>query len=326
MQELGSIRNKDNIEENRIKEKLKELILKQIDHTNPAPLNVYEIRNYIYYGYNDPELRARYWKILLNYFPQNKFTTESFYKQARESYKKIVEEKFNDPLYSDIKVQVTSELERSSLSKDEKSTFLRILVVFCILNPSLGYVQGMENLVRVLFHVISTDCDISSTVFAEEDTFCMFNNLVSENANNFIQEFDDQKNGVKETIKKMFYIIKEKDRKLYDVLSSKKITETIFPLRWILFMYSLEYPIEKVVWLWDKILSDAYRFELLTYLAAASVILMRDVLLKEEFENCMTVLQTPSVIPVEVLFDIADAMRREKKDAVQIISERFKSD
>ena len=51
---------------------------------------------------------------------------------------------------------------------------------------------------------------------------------------------------------------------------------------------------------------------------------MRDILIDSEFDECMCILQKPSIISVELLFDIADTMRRENRDINSIIKERIK--
>lgn len=312
-----------NAEEVKMKSKLSELITKQLDHHDSTPINIHEIRNYIYYGFNDSKLRPKYWKILLNYFPKNKFTTENFYRQARRSYLDLINEGVETEEFKRAKLQIHSDLARNNFSDEKKKIYEQVLSVFCMINPCVGYVQGMEHLVNVIYQVLSKDDDIENIKFIEEDTFCMFNNLMSELSNNFIKEFEKQNTGMKYKIGKVYEIIKEKDPKLYKALANKKLLETLFPFRWVLMMFSMEYSIDNVAWLWDKILSDSYRYEILLYCAAAAIILMREVLINEEFEECMLILQKPSIISPELLFDIADTMRREKRDINEIIKERI---
>jgi hypothetical protein len=299
--------------------KLTELILKQLDPQDSTPINIYEIRNYIYYGFNDEKVRPKYWKILLNYFPKNKFTTENFYKQARQSYIDISNQEIN----LETKNQIHNELFRNDFNEKEKEIFEKILFVFCTVNPCIGYVQGMEHLLKVIYNVLLKDDDIQNQKFIEEDTFCLFNNLISELSNNFIKESENQNIGIKYKIEQIYEIIKLKDPALYKILKKKKLLETMFPFRWVLMMFSMEYSKEKVAWLWDKILSDSYRFEILLYCAAAAIILMRDVLITEEYEKCVLILQKPSIISPELLFDIADTMRREDEDINEIIKRRI---
>lgn len=311
------------LEDCKIKAKLSELIIKQLDHKDATPINIYEIRNYIYYGFNDSKLRPKYWKILLNYFPKNKFTSENFYKQARKLYIDLANEENKIDRLTESKNIVHLELVRNGFQNKELEMFERILTVFCKVNPCIGYVQGMEHLLNVIYTVLSKDGDIDNLKFLEEDSFCLFNNLISELSNNFIKENEKQNVGIKNRIAQVFEIVKEKDHKLYKALEKKKLLETLFPFRWILMMFCMEYPTDKVVWLWDKILSDAYRFEILLYCAAAAIILMRDIIINSEFEECMVILQKPSIISVELLFDIADTMRRENRDINEIIQDRM---
>lgn len=308
----------------RVKSKLSELIIKQLDHKDATPINIYEIRNYIYYGFNDSKLRPSYWKILLNYFPKNKFTSENFYKQARKSYIDLLKEALEKMQLQEARNMINLELTRNGFKGKQHEIFERILTVFCVVNPCIGYVQGMEHLLNVIYSVLSKDEDIDNQKFVEEDSFCLFNNLISDLSNNFIGEKESQNTGIKTKISEVFEIVKKKDIELYNALQNKKLLETLFPFRWVLMMFCMEYPIEKVIWLWDKILSDAYRYEILLYCSAAAIILMRDILINSEFDECMSILQKPSIISVELLFDIADTMRRESRDINSIIKERIK--
>lgn len=304
----------------RLKLKLRDLVYKQLDCEDFTPINPYEIRNYVYYGFSDDQLRPRYWKVFLNYYPHNKFKTEQFYKQARQSYNEILTK--YDKQSNSIQT-IKTELERTSFSDTEKASIERILTAFSITNPGIGYVQGMISLCHIFYYVLSRSEDIDISKFAEEDTFYLFNNLISEMSNLFVNEFDDQKQGIKSKIDDVFRIVETKDLPLYEMMKKKDLFKTMFPLRWILLLFSAEYPIEKVVWLWDKILSDSYRFELLSYCAAAVIILMRNVIFSEDYDECMAILQNPSVITPELIFDIADIMRRDERDINEVIKERI---
>lgn len=305
----------------RIELKLKELISKQLSSEDYIPINPHEIKNYIYYGFSDNSLRPAYWKVLLNYYSPNKFKLEQYYKQARQTYNDIVSK--SDSKINKIKKIIHTELERTDFETKEKDAIERILTAFSISNPKIGYVQGMISLVFVFYHVLSNDVNLESAKFAEEDTFYLFNNLISEISNLFINEFDEQKQGIKFKVNEVFDIIKVKDKLLYEKLVQKDLIKTMFPLRWLLLLFSSEYPIDKTIWLWDRILSDSYRFEILSFCAAATIILMRDVIINEEYDKCLEILQKPSIVSPELMFDIADTMRKTKTDINQIIREKF---
>lgn len=310
----------------RVKLKLKDLISKQLSTEDFVPINPHEIRNYIYYGFSDACLRPSYWKVLLNYYSTNKFKSEQFYKQARQAYNDILTGiDPNDKEIEKISRVIMAEVERTDYTTSEKESIARILTVFSIVSPGIGYVQGMVSLAHVFYHVLYRDEHLDSARFAEEDAFYLFNNLVSELSNLFIDEFDNQKQGIKHKVNEVFEVIRERDPELYEALRSKSLLKTMFPLRWVLLLFSTEYPVDKTVWLWDRILSDSSRFEIIVYCAAAVIVLMRNAIIKESYDECLNILQKPSIISPELMFDIADTMRRDSRDINEIIREKIAS-
>lgn len=307
----------------RIKLKLKDLISKQLNIRDYTPINPHEIRNYIYYGFSDEKLRPRYWKVLLNYYTSNKFKMELFYRQARQSYNDILAKSCKDTGAKAVIKTITAELERTSLTSVEKTSIERILTAFAVTNPGVGYVQGMITLARIFYSVLTEDEDLESSKFAEEDAFYLFNNLISELSNLFIGEYDDQRDGIKHKVNQVFEIVKEKDPELYAVMVEKDLMKTMFPLKWIMFIFSTEYDLKQVVWLWDKVFSDAYRFEMLLYYSAAIIILLRQPIMTEGYDKCLIILQEPSSIAPELVFEIADSLRREERDIKEIIKEKI---
>ncbi|KAM0681600.1 hypothetical protein GINT2_000113 [Glugoides intestinalis] len=320
MEGVKDVKNEDL---RRIKLKLKDLISKQLDVGDYTPINPHEIRNYIYYGFSDEKLRPRYWKLLLNYYTPNKFKMELFYRQARQSYNDILTKSCKDTGARSVIKTISAELERTSLTPTEKTSIERILTAFAFTNPGVGYVQGMITLVRIFYTVLTGDEDLESSKFAEEDAFYLFNNLISELSNLFMGEYDDQRDGIKHKVNQVFEIVKEKDPELYDVLIEKDLIKTMFPLKWIMFIFSTEYELEQVFWLWDKIFSDAYRFEMLLYCSAAIIILLRQSIMTEGYDKCLIILQDPFVIAPELVFKIADSMRRSERDINEVIKEKI---
>ena len=65
------------------------LIRKQLDMKDATPMNIFEIRNYIYYGFSNNDLRPTYWKVLLDDYSKNKFLSSQYDDKARNAYHKI---------------------------------------------------------------------------------------------------------------------------------------------------------------------------------------------------------------------------------------------
>ncbi|KCZ77491.1 hypothetical protein H311_01498, partial [Anncaliia algerae PRA109] len=294
------------------------------------PLNKYEIQNYAYYGFDDKSLRPGMWKIFLYHFSDNKFKSELFYKDRRNSYKQyklqaikskevncfvddvIVEDVNRTFLFPDEQRSSCKFLD-SKFVNDEKCLSHReiikeILLVFKVTNPAIDYVQGMNILITIIYYVFSYSADISSV---ESDTFFCFVNLISEIGDYFVERMDDKYGGIGQKLNRVIDIVKEFDIDLYNNMKSKKLTDNIFHFRWVMLSFAQEYPIDDVVWLWDKLLADTTRYELVLYCAAAKIILLKNKIMKNDFSNCMNILQNGNEIDVKSMFYKADEMRRE---------------
>ncbi len=383
------------------KMKLAELIEKELSPTDPTPLNSYEIKNYIYYGFSDDNIRHIYWKLLFNYYTDNLFKTELFYKRARKKYLELIKKiDWNDKHVKMINNLILTDLRRTSLlnTKDlsiDKESLRRILVLFSSKNSEIGYIQGMINLVIPIYYVLSGSKDLESLKYIEEDTYFMFQNFMNEYGKNFIvknneeavKSFDNKifenliektqieslEESNKDTIKDkksdkdsinqiieinlsnsrdkndlqiendlftdvisgseelqkrintVLSIIKNRDSELFNTIIKKKIEVSCFIAKWILFMFSTEFPLEKLLWLWDRILSDSYRFEILEFCCASIFILLKNVIMTQEYSKCMEVIQNLSIIDVEVMFDISDVLRRNDSNTIKIIKKKLQT-
>ncbi|KAI4292641.1 TBC1 domain family member 13 [Pancytospora philotis] len=317
------------------KMKLAVLVAKQLDPTDTTPMNIYELRNYIYYGFSSDELRPRYWKVLLNYYSTNQFKHEQYYRASRESYHEMQSRvDLGSAEAADILKMINSDLPRTpalqeqiSAGQDYTDAITRILTLFSITNKDIGYVQGSINLLLPLYHVLVQNKNLEDSRFAEEDAFFLFNNLMSEIGPHLSAQHDKLADGVNARVEAVLGLLKERDPALHSELVKKDLINAGFMLRWVMLLFSAEFSLDTVVWLWDRLLSDAYRFEMLDYCCVSALVLLRDVLLTESFEKCMAVLQNLSIIDAEVLFHIADVMRRDgDRDIVKHISERQSAD
>lgn len=312
------------------KSKLNDLIAKQLDPADPTPLNPYELKNYIYFGFSEQDLRPKYWKVLLNHYSKNQFKTEQFYRNSRQTYHEMTRNQMD----GSEKILKTGQLIDCDLNRmqafqdgsplrEYQAPIKRMLMLYTLTNPNIGYVQGMISLILPVYHVLAQSKDLEDSKFAEEDAFFMFNNLMAEVGDSFAEQCDNMPNGLASRIESVFSIIEKKDGVLYSAMVSKGLMDVGVPLRWVALLFSAEFKLDSVIWLWDRILSDSYRFEILNYCCASAIVLLRNIILKEDFDKCMNVFQHISVVDVEVMFDIADVMRREERNIVELIEDKL---
>lgn len=316
---------------------LYKLISKQISPTDCVPLNVHEIKNYCYYGFSDTELRPKYWKVFLEYYSRNKFKTEMFLKTRRESYRFYVEKlagefEGKDGCYrivendisrtflrpkvdtndEDEEIKTCEFLDSISVNTQEthREVVQRILKCYAMTNASIRYVQGMNLILLPIYYVLYHSNDVEDQKYSEEDAFFCFNHLMAEVGENFIEDLDSSSTGVTYKMSKVMEMVKEADGNLYEAMKEKGLTEGGFHMKWIMLMFVSCFKVDDVIWLWDRLLSDSYRFEILLYCCASVIIIMKNIILEEDFDVCMELLQEPSIIRIETIFNTADHLRR----------------
>lgn len=309
--------------------KLYKNICDQLNPQNPIQRNKYELMNYCYYGFVNEELRVNYWKLFLNYFPENKFKTEYFLKERRESYhfyyenvdemkniesKKVMIDDMSRVNLFPIKKgdRVSCEfLDANIQNGTHRDAIKRILLCFGLTNSSIGYVQGMNMLVIPIYYVFANSKSEEDRKYAEEDAYFCFYNLMAEIGENFLSELDyDKKLGVRAKMNRVFEILERHDKELCDILKERGIPDTLFHLRWIMLLLAHEFPIDQVILLWDKFLSDQNRFEMLEYCCASIILLMKKPLLDSDFDTTMNLLQKPLDDALTIFF-YADKLRRD---------------
>jgi len=74
----------------------------------------------------------------------------------------------------------------------------RILFVFAKANPGIKYVQGMNEILAVLYHVFLSDKEFAEHV--EADSFFAFTIIMGEVRDCFIKVLDDSDSGIKARI------------------------------------------------------------------------------------------------------------------------------
>ncbi|KAL6122877.1 Tbc1d13 [Nucleospora cyclopteri] len=297
--------------------KLVELISKQLDPMDSTPLNVYEIRNYIYYGFSDEKLRPKYWKVLLNYYNENKFKSEKYYRNARENYHKI-EEPENCIDLIDKDLQRTAALFKDHRLKNFQPPIKRILIRFAVTNASIGYVQGMIQIVIPIYYVLSSSDVLEEQKYAEEDSFYLFHYLMSEINSCYTNLLDQSSIGINGRISNIFEIISQKDPVLYKYIQQNEKEQSSFIMKWILQLFTTVFELNELCWVWDKIFSDAYRFEIVDYFCATIIMLNREKFIKMEFGECMEYFQNIKKVDPQETFLIADELRRSSNDFITV--------
>lgn len=319
----------------RIMKNLLHIIERQLDEKDPYPLNISELRNFFYYGYGTENLRAKSWQIFLNYSVKNKFKSECFLTDRRNNYNeyKMCTNNRNDSEYydqiieNDLTRKMIFPIKNIDYPDQIKCEFLdsnnlrgilhrdvikNTLKTFRKTNSSIGYVQGMCHLLLPIYYVFASEPDEKKAIYAEEDAYFCFFNLMSEIGDLFLANMDnDMTIGVKAKMKEVYDILKFHDVELYNHMHKVGVIDSGINFRWVTLMLTMEFDFDQSIWLWDRFLSDYQRFEIVIFCCVAILLIYKEKIISSNFEEIMDLLQQKKDVDPQEMFLKADELRKE---------------
>jgi len=253
-----------------------------------------------------PCLRAMIWKTLIGYYPINDLikwkpiTLEHFnkYRDIKKFYKdypnNITEEE-------DIKIltQIDKDLprtrseinfykEKSNFNKDETNYDIlrRILFFYSKRNTDVGYVQGLNEIVAIIYYIFSLDENIYIKPFVESDTFFCFEILMEEikpvfmmHNVNYSQLF------ISMQIRHINDILKETEPDLFDYFGKINLVMDVFLMRWLMVLFTHEFTFEGSITFLDRIFTQKNKMKFICYISVAILVLNKKKLMKMEMEE-----------------------------------------
>ncbi|XP_053990854.1 TBC1 domain family member 13-like [Hylaeus volcanicus] len=202
--------------------------------------------------------------------------------------------------------------------------FARILYTYAKSNKTLKYVQGMNEMLAVIFYVIFQDNNnlqyseqIRNPLQQKEaDAFFCFSQLLKLNNHGycFCPCYDLHPLGIIGRVQRFSSMLKIHEPQIYDHFQNLKLSTQFFALRWILVLFSQDFPLLVVLRLWDSFISegDAYhesQHELCYFIALSIVSQLKRQLLICDFSSAIQLLQHIPVLIPEVLVSHAIGLR-----------------
>ncbi|KAM0929421.1 hypothetical protein ACQ4PT_001511 [Festuca glaucescens] len=195
--------------------------------------------------------------------------------------------------------------------KSNQESLRRILIIYSRLNPSVRYVQGMNEVLAPLFYVLSNDPDASNSASAEADTFFCFVELISGFKNNYCKHLDNSRVGIRSTLSKLSQLLKKHDEELWrhmEVIT--KVYPQYYAFRWITLLLTMEFSFNVCIHIWDAILGDPEGPpDTLLRICCAMLILVRKRLLVGDFTANIQLLQHYPQTNIDHLLHIANRLR-----------------
>ncbi|CAG8576374.1 786_t:CDS:10 [Ambispora leptoticha] len=176
----------------------------------------------------------------------------------------------------------------------------RILFIYAKLNPGIGYVQGMNEILGPIYYTMANDGDEEGRAHAEADSFFVFTSLMADIRDHFVRSLDhDDTTGIGATMTKMNRRLRAFAFDLWEDLEQKSLHPPYYSFRWLTVMCAQEFALPDVIRVWDSVFADhdadegssSNRFEFLIDFCCAMIICVKDELLKGAFEDNIKLLQ-----------------------------------
>eukprot|EP00826_Nyctotherus_ovalis_P046976 TRINITY_DN5350_c0_g5_i2.p1 TRINITY_DN5350_c0_g5~~TRINITY_DN5350_c0_g5_i2.p1 ORF type:complete len:420 (+),score=110.05 TRINITY_DN5350_c0_g5_i2:71-1330(+) len=190
----------------------------------------------------------------------------------------------------------------------------RILYIYGCRHPQIRYVQGMNEVLAVIYYVFSKDCIRGYERFVESDAYFSFENMMEELKDSFNMEADMEANGIRAKLKDIENVIERNRKDLWDVLQENSIDINIFAIRWQMLLLCQEFLMPEVVRLWDSLLSDMVRFSFFSYVCLALLVNVEKEILEGGFDEIVNAIrESPEKIEMKDLIKLAKELL--EKDA-----------
>ncbi|RDA92803.1 hypothetical protein CP533_0800 [Ophiocordyceps camponoti-saundersi (nom. inval.)] len=199
-----------------------------------------------------------------------------------------------------------------------QALIINILFVYCKVNPSRGgYRQGMHELLAPIVHVmeqdavdrIATGTDASSldasmlvvldSSYVEHDAYMLFSRLM-EHAVVFYELKDvstpsrscdgapEQRSTIVDKSRFIHEVcLRSVDEELATHLVDMEVLPQIFLIRWIRLLFSREFPLDQVLFLWDTIFAVDPTLQLIDFICCAMLLRIRWQLLEADYAVCL---------------------------------------
>ena len=255
---------------------------------------------------NLPCLRAMIWKTLIGYYPINdlvnwkKITLDHFnsYQTLKKFYKDFPND-LSDKNDLKILMQINKDLprtrteinffnEKSKFNKDETNYDIlrRILFIFAKRNQELGYVQGMNEIVAIIYYIYSLDENVYIKPFVESETFYSFEILLQEIKPIFMmQNVNYSQLFITMQIKQINDILKETAPDLLNYFNQINLVMDVFLMRWLIVLFAQEFTFEGAISFWDRLFTQKNKMKFICYISAAILVINKKKLKKMEMEQ-----------------------------------------
>ena len=250
-----------------------------------------------------PCLRPLIWKALIGFYPLNdlsKWKDETINKN--KIYENDIIKKYNyypDNIKEEKDInlinQINKDLPRTRFDcpfymnePNNYDTLRRILFFYAKEHKDVNYIQGMNEIIAIIFYIFSKDDNPFNKNYIESDSYFTFERLLEQIKDIFMMEnIDYSQLYIKEQIEEIKNILKKVDYELMNYFQQIELELDNVVMRWLLVLFAQEFTIDVAVNFWDRLFTQKNKIKFICYISAAIIEKNKDIIMKLDASEIM---------------------------------------
>ena len=148
----------------------------------------------------------------------------------------------------------------------------RILFFYANEYKDVAYVQGMNEIIALIFYIFSKDDNPFIKEYVESDAYYTFELLMAQIKNIFLLENEDYSQlFVSVQINEIKKILKNDEPQLFNYFHQINLEIDNIVMRWILVLFAQEFTIDLAVNFWDRLFTQKDKIKFICYISAAII-------------------------------------------------------
>ena len=253
-----------------------------------------------------PCLRPLIWKSLIGFFPLKQLSKwVDITNKKKSDYQKMID-KYNyypnnliEPGDKYLLDQISKDIPRTRFdvpffkekNNDKEINYdiiKRILFFYSKEHKEVNYIQGMNEIIAIIFYIFSKDDNPFSKDFIESDAYFTFEKLMSEIKDIFLlDDINYSELFVTFQIKEIKHILKKIDLELLNYFKKIGLEIDNFVMRWILVLFAQEFTIDVAVNFWDRLFTQKNKLKFICYISVAIIKNNRENIMKMDAGEVM---------------------------------------
>ena len=164
----------------------------------------------------------------------------------------------------------------------------RILFIYAKQHPELKYIQGINEILAVIYYTFENDDNPFMLNYTESDSYYTFEILLEEIKQVFIMDdINFSQLFVVIEIKFIKNILQKLDKDLFNHFENENVSLETFLMRWLLVLFAQEFQLDTTINFWDRMFTQKNKINFLCYVSVSLLIYNRNLLLNMDFIGIM---------------------------------------